>query len=185
MDQNLSEEEGEDLLKLVRYGLLASQRKLCLFPRIRSTERLKENRGVFIGLWNDRELRGCIGAISPGKPLEESVLDLSIKSALKDPRFKPLCGEELPDLTLEVSILSPPFVTEISQIQIGVHGLVIIGEGKIGLLLPCVPLEYGWNVETFLEQTCLKGGLSKDAWRFGAIISSFTVQVFKGPALLG
>jgi AmmeMemoRadiSam system protein A len=183
MEQAFSQEEGEDILKLVRYGLQASQRRLCMYPRIRPSERLKEHRGLFVGFYKGNELRGCIGSVNPGKPLEESVLEIALRSALKDERFEPLRLEEIPKLTLEVSIMTPPVLIDPLDIQLGVHGLMIIDGYQIGLFLPAVAVESGWDVKAFLEQTCLKGGMSKDAWRLGAQVGAFEVQTFRGLAL--
>lgn len=178
----LTQEEGEDLLKLVRYALLASQGKLSFFPSIKSSPNLKEHKGVFVGFRKNGLLRGCIGSLNPGKPLEESVIDMTLNSALKDARFAPLSPEEIPELTLEISILSPPIVTSPQNIQIGVHGVMVIDGDLIGLLLPFVAKEHGWDVPTLLSQACLKGGLPPNSWQQGASIASFTTQVFQGPA---
>lgn len=178
-----SQEEGEDILQLVRYALQASQRRLCMYPTLKHSSRLKTTCGVFIGFWKGTELRGCIGSVNPGKCLEESIVEITLRSALKDQRFEPLRAEEFPELVLEVSIMTPPVLIDPSEIQLGVHGLMIAQDYQIGLLLPSLAIENGWSVKDFLENTCLKGGLSKDAWRFGASVAAFKVQIFRGLAL--
>ncbi len=174
-----TEAEGDDLLKLAEYALQVSQRRLCLFPRIQSSSRLKEHRGLFVSLWKENILRGCIGCIHPGKPLEEMVVDATLKAALKDVRFDPVCDWEIPLLTIEISILTSPKLMDISQIEIGKHGLMIVSEDQVGLLLPYVAVQNGWSVDVFLENACLKGHLPRDAWKMGASIFGFEVQNFK------
>ena len=96
-----------------------------------------------------------------------------------DPRFDPVQARELPDITLEVSVLTPEReIASIDEIEIGRHGLIIEQGSRRGLLLPQVPTEHGWDRATFVAQTCLKAGLSPDAWRRGARMFVFEAQVF-------
>ena len=92
--------------------------------------------------------------------------------------FSPVTPEEVMLLKVEISVLSPlrPIVPE--EIVIGKHGLVVTQGSRRGLLLPQVPVEWDWNVETFLAQTCLKAGLAPDAWRYGVDLQAFTAEVF-------
>lgn len=177
--QKLTEEEGGALLKLAEYALQVSQRRLCSFPRIQSSNRLKEHRGLFVSLWKDDVLRGCIGCVNPAKPLEEMVVEATLKAAVKDPRFPPVSDLEIPLLTVEISILTPPKSIGVSEIEIGKHGLIVAGGDQIGLLLPYVAVQNGWDVKTFLENACIKGHLPRDSWKMGAAILGFEVQIFK------
>ncbi len=135
--------------------------------------------GAFVTLHKQGELRGCIGYVKPFKPLQQAIVDLSVSAAFNDPRFPALTVDEFPLIDLEISVLTPlESVKNVSEIQIGRDGLIIKQGFYEGLLLPQVATEYGWDVPTFLEQTCRKAGLPKDAWkntnteikRFSAII---------------
>ncbi len=129
-------------------------------------EWLQSRRGVFVTLRKKGELRGCIGYPEPILPLGEAVIRAAIAAAVEDPRFPPVTPNELPSLTIEVSVLTPlEPVTDPLSIQVGRDGLLIERGRHRGLLLPDVPLEYGWDRETFLAHTCLKAGMEPDAWR--------------------
>ncbi len=125
-------------------------------------------------------LRGCIGTIEPLNPLYETVAEMAIASAVRDPRFPPLSLEELPFVTIEISVLSPlEKVENIEEIETGKHGLLVRRGFFSGLLLPQVATEYGWDRETFLEHTCLKAGLPPSAWQDERTeIYKFTAEVF-------
>lgn len=174
----INEEEQKLLLDLARHAIQATLQKGRRLATVESlSQRLREKRGVFVTLWLD-ELRGCIGFPLPVKPLVEAVQEAAISAAFHDPRFSPVREEELPLIQIEISVLTVPKPIEPDKIKVGVHGL-IVGKGhRSGLLLPQVAMEYSWNARTFLEQTCMKAGLSEDAWKQGAQISSFEAQVF-------
>jgi len=100
-------------------------------------------------------------------------------AAAKDPRFHPVDEEEFPDIDIEISVLSvPKKIKDISEIEVGKHGIIISKGLYSGLLLPQVPKEYGWDLETYLRHGCVKAGLEEDAWKKGAEIEIFTAQVF-------
>jgi hypothetical protein len=140
---------------------------------------LKERWGAFVTLRVGAQLRGCIGNILSDQPLPETIAELAVKSASFDPRFPPVGPAELDDLTIDISILGPLMeVTDINDIVIGRHGLVIEQGPKHGLLLPQVATEHGLDVPSFLSQTCLKAGLPPDAWKHGAGIYRFSAEVF-------
>ena len=119
---------------------------------------------------DSRELRGCIGYIEPIKPLVETVIDVAIEAAVHDPRFPPMTGSEAGMVTFEVSILSEkePLPSSPEErprsIVIGRHGLIVEKDAYRGLLLPQVPVEYGWDEETFLAETCVKAGMHPTCW---------------------
>jgi uncharacterized protein len=134
---------------------------------------------AFVTLTHRGKLRGCIGYVEAIKPLAEAVAHCAVSAATADPRFLPLTPDELPDLRIEISVLSPLWrIDQPGQIRVGDHGLCISQGGRRGLLLPQVATEFGWDPETFLRQTCLKAGLPGDAWRRGAEIQVFTVDHF-------
>lgn len=123
-------------------------------------------RGVFVTLKMHDDLRGCIGYVDGIKPIYQAVIDNSFNAAFRDPRFQPLRKDELRAVTIEISVLTEPReIDSINEIEIGRDGL-IIGEGPSrGLLLPQVPVEWGWNREEFLIHTCRKARLPDNAWR--------------------
>jgi AmmeMemoRadiSam system protein A len=134
---------------------------------------------AFVTLTRSGALRGCIGFVQAVQPLGEAVAHCAAAAATEDPRFSPVKPEDLPELQLEISVLSPLVRAEDpAEIQVGLHGLHISRGGRRGLLLPQVATEHGWNRETFLRQTCRKAGLPDDAWQRGAEIHVFTVDHF-------
>jgi len=142
--------------------------------------KMKENRGAFVTLEKNNELRGCIGYILPIYPLCETVMKVARSAALEDPRFPAVTERELKDITVEVSVLTvPEMITNPNVIEVGKHGIIIRRGYNQGLLLPQVATDYGWDRETFLEHTCLKAGLPRDAWKDkNAEIQIFSAQVF-------
>ncbi len=144
------------------------------------TPTLEEHRGAFVTLTKHGALRGCIGLIQPVKPLAASVQEMAVAAAFQDPRFPPLSASEWPDVAIEISALTPfQPVQDLSEIEIGKHGLFIQKGPYSGLLLPQVATEYGWDREEFLRQTCLKAGLPPDAYRDPeAKIYRFSADIF-------
>jgi uncharacterized protein len=144
-------------------------------------EELKRPAGVFVTL-NDREgdLRGCIGSIQPVAPLHRAVSGSAISAAFRDPRFHPVGADELDSLSIEISVLGPIVpVHSIEEIEVGRDGLIISRGHSAGLLLPQVATEYGWDRDTFLDQTCVKAGLPRGAWRSpGCTIQRFSAEIF-------
>ena len=129
------------------------------------SEILKEKRGAFVTLKKRGHLRGCIGYIKAVKPLGETVQEMAVAAAFHDPRFPSLKPDEFRDLTFEISVLSPlKLIKDINEIEVGKHGLFIVSGYKSGLLLPQVAVEYEWDRESFLKETCHKAGLPMRAW---------------------
>ncbi len=141
---------------------------------------LKEKRGAFVTITRGGQLRGCIGYIKAYKPLYQTVEEMAAQAAFHDPRFNPVTERELPDLEIEISVLTPlKRVRDVGEIQVGRHGILIEKGFYSGLLLPQVATEYGWNRKTFLEHTCLKAGLPMDAWKDkDTNISIFSADIF-------
>lgn len=129
-------------------------------------------------LHKDGRLRGCIGMVIAMKALDETVREMARAAALEDPRFEPVSEEELPRIEVEISVLSPMREITANEVVVGRHGLLISHDGRRGLLLPQVPVEWNWDREMFLAQTCMKAGLSPDQWMRGAKIEAFTAEVF-------
>ena len=130
-------------------------------------------------------MRGCIGILKAIYPIYKGVARFAYEAAFKDPRFPPVSPEELPEITVEISVLTlPRKIKSIDEIEVGKHGLIIKKGFYQGLLLPQVAVEYGWDRETFLEHTCLKAGLYRNAWKDpDTEISIFSAQVFNRETL--
>jgi AmmeMemoRadiSam system protein A len=125
-----------------------------------------------------RELRGCVGYPVPIAPLYRAVAETARAAAFGDSRFLPVTKEEAPKLEVSLSVLSLLFPIHPDAVEVGRHGLVVVEGNRRGLLLHQVPVEHGWDRETFLEQTCRKAGLPLDAWRKAATLEAFTAEVF-------
>ncbi len=141
---------------------------------------LAENRGAFVTLHRpDGELRGCVGMMQSDRPLLETVARMAVASATEDGRFEPVTGAELAGLVIEISALGPLEPIRPEQVEVGRHGLLISGYGRRGVLLPQVPVEHGWDRETFLAHTCFKAGLPPATWlKSGVDLKGFTATVF-------
>lgn len=183
MNALLSKENEKDLLALARKsiaGHLGISTDKYPQPENLDDEIFKQELGAFVTLHINGQLRGCIGYIIGFKPLVEAIPDLALAAAFQDPRFMPLQKGEYPLIDIEISILTVPQVIEsIDEIEVGRDGLIVSLGGARGLLLPQVATEYGWGVETFLDHTCLKAGLSADSWRKERVqIEKFSAYVF-------
>lgn len=154
------------LLNVARQAILAA---VCGRPEPdlpTDDEALRRVQGAFVTLHKDGHLRGCIGYIEGVKPLVETVAEMAVSAATGDPRFDPVTCDEMPRIELEISVLSPlQPVSDPSQVEVGRHGLVVSQGMRRGLLLPQVPVEWGWSHDEFLAHTCQKAGLPPDAWR--------------------
>jgi uncharacterized protein len=139
---------------------------------------LAEPCGAFTTLHLGGRLRGCIGYVFPNDSLYKTVADTARAAAFDDPRFEPVTPFEAPDLKVEISILSPLQPIQPDEVIVGKHGLIVSMGNRRGLLLPQVAVEWEWDPETFLAQTCLKAGLPADAWQRGAELQGFTAEVF-------
>jgi len=166
-ESGLSDKDKAFLLKLAKETIDCKVKGIkCPDYKITS-EVLKENRGAFVTIKKHGDLRGCIGYIQAIKPLYQTIQEMAEAAALKDPRFEPVSKEELKDLEIEISVLTPlKRITDVSQIQVGVHGILLRKGYYSGLLLPQVATENNWDRKTFLEQTCFKAGMyDKDCWK--------------------
>lgn len=172
-----SQDERTLLLRLAHESILSAleRREISLDP---PTAHLAEPRGAFTSLYRHGELRGCVGYVLPVSSVYRAVAETARAAAFEDTRFYAVTREEAPELEIELSILSQPQGIAPEAIEIGRHGLLVTGAGYRGLLLPQVPVEHHWDRETFLEQTCRKAGLPRDAWKSGAVIEAFTAEVF-------
>jgi AmmeMemoRadiSam system protein A len=172
-----SQEERGLLLEMAHRSIQAALdgRKLDL---IAPNTHLGEMRGAFTTLHLEGRLRGCIGYVIPTHSLYRTVAETAQAAAFDDPRFSPVTAEEAPRLRIEISVLSPLHPVRPEEVVTGVHGLIVTKGGRRGLLLPQVPVEWHWDRETFLSQTCLKAGLPPDAWMQDIDLQAFTAEVF-------
>ena len=172
-----SAEERATLLRLAHRSIESALQglELDLTP---PADHLAEYRGAFTTLHLDGKLRGCIGYVFPTQSLYGTVAETARAAAFDDPRFHPVELQEAPRLKVEISVLSPLRPAAPEDVVVGKHGLVVRHGNRRGLLLPQVPVEWDWDRETFLAQTCLKAGLPSDAWLRGAELQVFTAEVF-------
>ncbi len=133
--------------------------------------------GVFVTLKKNGDLRGCIGYPEAVMPLRDAIIKSARSAALHDPRFPPVTISELSSIKIEVTVLSALFPIDPKDVVIGTHGLVAEMGSHRGLLLPQVPVEWGWGREEFIAHTCNKAGLPMDAWKKGAKLFGFTGEV--------
>jgi len=190
MEFELTAEEGGFLVGLARTSIeaaLGSSEKVTLDG---VSEKLRIPCGVFVTLnkveGSSHSLRGCIGFPYPVKPLADAVAEVAVSAALRDPRFSPVSKAEMDSIVIEVSVLTPPELLSVerpdqypSLIEIGRDGLIVARGQNRGLLLPQVPVEWGWDAEEFLTQCCLKARLQPDAWLLpGTEISRFRAIIF-------
>lgn len=145
----------------------------------------RTERGVFVTLEKEDELRGCIGRPNPEQTAIQAIIEAGYGAATNDPRFPPVSESELHRITVEVSVLTPPQPLEggadtyQESINVGRDGLIIENGGRSGLLLPQVPVDRDWSVEEFLDQTCRKAGLPRGSWREEeTTVLQFSAQVF-------
>ena len=175
----LTEQQKSDLLKLAWKSIeaqVAGRRE----PLTLESE-LPDSSGAFVTIKRRGELRGCLGTLRCSRGLAREVARCAADAASEDPRFPPVSPDEIPELSIEVSVLGPLEVIDprdSSAIVIGRHGLVAEQDSSRGLLLPQVATEWGWTVEQFLRHTCIKAGLRGDAWQHGATIYRFDAEVF-------
>ena len=187
-DTQLSDSDGVFLVKTARKAVtefLSNGNRMKLESDLE--EKFSFNSGVFVTLNNPNGLRGCIGFPMPDKKLSHAIIEGAIAAATEDPRFPSVKTNELNDIVFEVTVLTPPVEIDVSdpteyleKIKVGRDGLIIRHSFSSGLLLPQVPVEYGWNVEEFLQHTCEKAGLSRDTWKNESVkIEKFEGIIFK------
>jgi AmmeMemoRadiSam system protein A len=177
----LNENDQQTLLRMAREALVTYLNFAELPEVLEPSEALLQHCGAFVTLRKGKNLRGCIGVTEAYKPLYITVRECAVWAALHDPRFPPVTKKEVDGLNLEISVLSPLFDIAPENIEVGKHGLFISRESFRGLLLPQVAVEWNWDREKFLEETCRKAGLPPDAWRQGARVQAFTAQIFEEP----
>lgn len=176
---SLSEAECRTLLELAQLSVVDAVSHGKLPEKIPQTGILAEPRGVFVTLHVRGRLRGCIGVIDGDEPLGQAIVRCAASAALQDARFPPLRPEDLQNLEIEISLLSPLAPIAPEEVEIGRHGLLVSQGSKRGLLLPQVAVEHHLTREQFIEEACRKAGLGRGDWRApDAKLSGFTCEVF-------
>ena len=192
MSFELSLDDGRFLVKLVRKTIMMflEMQKKCPIP-IDTPTKLKEKCGVFVTLNsiknNRKQLRGCIGYPMPEISLVEATIESAINSATRDPRFNPVNCQEMEQIIIELSVLTPPIQILVNdpknfvkEIKVGHDGLIVERGWHKGLLLPQVPVEWNWDAKEFLNNCCMKGGLTPDTWMMeGTKIYKFSCIIVK------
>lgn len=180
----LSDEAGRILTEVAQQSLRAAllgkdkAGELEIPERVR--RELRRPCGAFVTLNERGMLRGCIGLIVSDRPVLDVVREMAVSAALHDPRFRPVRAEELPQIDLEVSVLTPPTaIRGPEDIVIGRDGVILRKRGRSAVFLPQVAPEQGWDVPTMLTHLALKAGLDGDDWKSGATFQGFRAQVFK------
>lgn len=170
MKYNITDQDGQLLVSVAREIVteFVTTGKFTLSKDLES--RLSFDCGIFVTLNSKNELRGCIGFPLPRK-ISQALPEAAIAAATEDPRFSPVDKSELNEITFEVTILTPPEEIMINdksklpeKIKVGRDGLIIKQGYNSGLLLPQVPVEYGWNEQEFLSYTCQKACLPSNCW---------------------
>jgi AmmeMemoRadiSam system protein B/AmmeMemoRadiSam system protein A len=177
---DLTEAQRAELLKLARAAIAEYLRSDSL-PAYQSDDpALNRHAGVFVTLRENGELRGCIGRMQADEiPLYRTVQEMAVASATSDPRFPPLAPDELGRVSIEISVLSPMRrISDVQEIVVGTHGVMLAEAGQRGVFLPQVPVEQGWNRDQYLENLCLKAGLPTSCMSANPELYTFTALVF-------
>lgn len=179
MHGKLSASEKRTLLKIARDAI--NQYVLAgKTPKIETTsQNLLNQVGCFVSIKANSVLRGCIGNFTSDKPLFQLVQEMAVSAATRDPRFYPMREGDLANYNLEISVLSPlRKISSVEEVEVGKHGLYIEKNFSRGVLLPQVAVDFGWDRDTFVRQTCIKAGLKPEGWKEGTDIYVFTAEVF-------
>ena len=178
----LSEEQRQRLLRLARTSIESVlDRRVPDVCADDYDEALRSPAGAFVTLRTKQgDLRGCIGSIRATEPLFRAIVSSAVSAAFRDPRFLPVRRDEMPQLELEISVMGPiEKVRDFEDIEVGRDGLIVSRGRFAGLLLPQVATEYGWDRQTFLDQTCIKAGLPPGSWRSeDTRVEKFSAEVF-------
>jgi AmmeMemoRadiSam system protein A len=177
----LTDEQKKILLKIARQTI-ENYIKNERISEVRTDDPVfNQNGGAFVTIHSHGQLRGCIGMIEAVKPLYETIIEMAIESATGDPRFMPLNENELKDIDLEISALTPKRkIKSIDEIELGKHGVIVRSGFHSGVFLPQVATETGWSKEEFMRHLCSgKAGLAPDAYKDKSTeIYIFEAEVF-------
>jgi len=178
---SFSEEEKKILLRLARDTITDRLEKRESLEFTDKRKNLLQRSGAFVTLHSENgNLRGCIGKMFSEEPLYETIIAMAEEAAFDDPRFVPVTLVELKDINIEISVLSPlRKITNVSEIKLGIHGVLVRKGSFSGVFLPQVAAETGWNLEEFMNNLCSgKAGLPEDSWKHKSMdIFVFTVEI--------
>ncbi|MBN1884587.1 MAG: AmmeMemoRadiSam system protein B [Candidatus Krumholzibacteriota bacterium] len=179
-DAGLDDGTRRFLLRLARRTIARALGDDAPLPERPASNVLGEKRGGFVTLKKGGRLRGCIGYIEAVKPLADTISEMAVAAAFDDYRFPPVTADEIDGIEIEISVLSPVVrIADPGRVEVGRHGIIITRGSHRGLLLPQVAVEWNWDRERFLDQTCVKAGLEPGAWRKeGTVIEVFSADVF-------
>ena len=167
------------LLALAREAILSHVQRGGLPAYDIAEGPLHEEVGAFVSLHLDGQLRGCIGRLEGEGPLYQAVAEMAVAAATEDARFEPLPAADLRHTEIEISVLGPLRPIKADAIELGTHGLYVVKGRHRSVLLPQVPVQFGWSREEFLAQGCRKAGLDDTAWQDDdTMLLSFTALVF-------
>jgi uncharacterized protein len=176
---SLADSEKKALLEVARCALVATVRHHQRNGDLPREGALSCPGGAFVTLFLSNRLRGCIGRLPSKTPLVDVVARCAEAVSSEDPRFARVVPEELEGIEIELSVLSPLSDVRPDQIEPGKHGLLVSNGARRGVLLPQVATQFHWNGIRFLEATCEKAGLAKDAWKARQTrVQAFTAEVF-------
>ncbi len=174
----LPKADREKLLQLARESVEAAAFERPL-PEVPPDSVFSGRGGAFVTLKRSGALRGCIGHFTGTGSIGRTIVDMAASAAVRDPRFPPVTPNELKDISISISLLSPMLPAVPEDVVPGVHGIYIRKGFRSGTLLPQVAEEEGWDRETFLSHTCLKAGLPPDSWKREDVqIFTYTAEVF-------
>jgi AmmeMemoRadiSam system protein A len=177
---SLGSSEKRLLLAIARQAVTKAVQSGESLEKLSTDEALQVPGGAFVTLHYRGRLRGCVGQLPSKDSLASVVAHCAKSAALEDPRFEAVRIDELPGIEIELSVLSQPTDATRQDIEPGKHGLIVGCGGKRGVLLPQVATQFRWDSERFLKETCVKAGLSEDAWKdAGTQIQTFTAEVFR------
>lgn len=181
-ESTLDERDRHELLRIARESI-RSHLERRTFDTGTLRPALGRPAGAFVTLTVAGTLRGCIGTLDATTPLWRAVAESAASAATRDPRFPPLSAEELSMAHIEISVLGAfEPVRSVDQIVVGRDGLIMCVAGRSGLLLPQVPVEWGWDRDEFLEHLCRKAGVPTGSWRRpDCKLERFTAEVFGEP----
>jgi uncharacterized protein len=181
-DVYLPSESQRALMRMSRQALENFvRRRQRQVPETADPYLLSADYGAFVSLHKEEELRGCMGNCVPQAALVEIVTEMTEAAASRDGRVEPIVEQELAEIRIGISVLSPlACARDPLALKVGRHGLHVACGAKRGVLLPQVATQYGWDMEVFLEQTCLKADLPKNAWKERHMqVSTFTALVIE------
>jgi hypothetical protein len=176
---SLADCEKKLLLEVARHACNSAVQRDDPPRDFSSSETLRQPGGAFVTLRRGSLLRGCIGQLPAREPLNEVVARCARSAALEDPRFSPVRPEEMAEIDIEISVLSPLEEITPEKIEAGKHGLVVSRGWQRGVLLPQVAAQFDWTASRFLEETCIKAGFDRAIWKDPETrIEAFTAEVF-------